>query len=123
VLVLRSPSSSYRRDCDNDSKWQQRQPALIRAWTVRSRYRGKGIGTGLLETAVMICQSKGWDGPVFDDAHANSARVLPAIFNGRFDAIEASARKTLERVKLSLSSPPGDSRYDGETTKRNPSPS
>jgi hypothetical protein len=34
---------------------------LLRAWTVRLRYRGKGEGKMLLEEAVKVAKAKGWD--------------------------------------------------------------
>ncbi|KAL2217488.1 acetyltransferase, GNAT family [Thermoascus aurantiacus ATCC 26904] len=71
---------------------------LIRAWTVKQRYRRKGVGTALLEEAVALCRAKGWDGPVFDDNHANAARVLPRMFNARFERTERWARGVLEGV-------------------------
>lgn len=45
--------------------------ALIRGWAVRLRYRGKGIGTGLLEEAVEIVNEKGGDGIDFAEEHAS----------------------------------------------------
>ena len=70
--------------------------AVIRAWTVRQKYRGKGVGGALLEEAVRFSREKGWSGPVFAVDHANSGRVLPQIFNGGFDAREKRARRALE---------------------------
>lgn len=72
---------------------------VIRAWTVERRYRGKGVGVGLLEEAVEMCKEKGWEGPVFDEEHANAKRVLPGLFNGGFERREKWARGVLERVK------------------------
>ncbi|GIK07799.1 hypothetical protein Aspvir_003468 [Aspergillus viridinutans] len=72
---------------------------VIRAWTVERRYRRKGVGVGLLEEAVGVCQEKGWEGPVFDEEHANAKRVLPGLFNGGFERREKWARKVLEGVK------------------------
>ncbi|OJJ50630.1 hypothetical protein ASPZODRAFT_126528 [Penicilliopsis zonata CBS 506.65] len=74
---------------------QKKQTGVIRAWTVKQRYRGKGVGRDLLEEAVKFCRDKGWEGPVFDDEHANSARVLPGMFNGGFDGGEKRAREML----------------------------
>jgi GNAT superfamily N-acetyltransferase len=71
----------------------------IRAWTVERRYRGKGVGVGLLEEAVEMCRQKGWEGPVFDEEHANAKRVLPGLFNGGFERREKWARKVLEGEK------------------------
>ncbi|OXV10523.1 hypothetical protein Egran_01717 [Elaphomyces granulatus] len=67
ALVLRSPpvsspstlpasASMSQGSSANDSN----KKATIRAWTVRMRYRKKGIGTGLLEAAVSQCRLRGW---------------------------------------------------------------
>jgi len=99
--------------------------AYIRAWTVKLRFRGKGVGTGLLEEAVRICHERGVDALEFAADHAStssslflispewlscqesnadgrgaidSARVLPSIFNGGFERREARARKMLDEV-------------------------
>ncbi|KAF4174882.1 hypothetical protein CNMCM8060_007995 [Aspergillus lentulus] len=78
---------------------QRKVNGVIRAWTVERRYRGKGVGVGLLEEAVEMCRQKGWEGPVFDEEHANAKRVLPGLFNGGFERREKWARKVLEGVK------------------------
>lgn len=72
---------------------------LIRGWTVKQRYRGKGVGQGLLEEAVKLCQTKGWSGPEFAEDHAHSARLLPATFNGPFNKGVRRAREALEKVR------------------------
>ncbi len=72
---------------------------VIRGWTVKRRYRRKGIGQALLEEAVKLCRANGWSGPEFADDHANSARLLPGTFNGGFSKRERQAREMLERVK------------------------
>ncbi|KAI9876760.1 MAG: hypothetical protein M1830_005763 [Pleopsidium flavum] len=71
---------------------------VIRAWTVRLKFRGKGVGTGLLEEVVRVCRERGVEGVEFAEGHANSGRVLPKIFNGGFERREAKARKMLEEV-------------------------
>jgi hypothetical protein len=103
------PNSGNNDDDDDDNDCVSTNNALIRAWTVKIRYRGKGIGTGLLEAAVETCQKRGWKGPFFDEAHANAARVFPGgggsakrtlfKFNSRFDALETKARSALEDAK------------------------
>ncbi|KIY03948.1 uncharacterized protein Z520_00640 [Fonsecaea multimorphosa CBS 102226] len=70
----------------------------IRAWTVKRIYRHKGVGQGLLEEAVALCQQKGWSGPEFAEDHANSANVLHPTFSGGFRKKERQAREMLERV-------------------------
>ncbi|PYI11973.1 hypothetical protein BO78DRAFT_392658 [Aspergillus sclerotiicarbonarius CBS 121057] len=44
---------------------------VIRAWTVEQRYRGVGIGKGLLEFGVRVCRERGARRVVFSDGHAN----------------------------------------------------
>ena len=43
---------------------------VLRAWTVRRRERGRGVGRGLLEEVVQVLLGRGVDGIVFDDHHA-----------------------------------------------------
>jgi Acetyltransferase (GNAT) family len=43
---------------------------VIRAWTIKMRYRGKGEGKMLLEEAAKVVQQKGGDGLVFAEDHA-----------------------------------------------------
>ncbi|KAJ5483093.1 hypothetical protein N7539_006539 [Penicillium diatomitis] len=70
---------------------------VIRGWTVLQRYRGKGVGKGLLEEAVQLCQRNGWKNLEFDAEHANAKRILPAIFDGPFEKREMRARRALEK--------------------------
>lgn len=72
---------------------------LIRGWTVKRRYRRRGIGRSLLEEAVKLCRDKGWSGPEFAEDHANSARVLPQALNGGFTKRERLAGEMLDKVK------------------------
>ncbi|KAH9882010.1 hypothetical protein J1614_001181 [Plenodomus biglobosus] len=87
---------------DNDAAKKRgrrrRGKAIVRAWTVKLKYRGKGVGEGLLEEAVKTAGEKGADGIIFDGDHANSTRILPAIFNGFLDKQEARAEKALRKV-------------------------
>lgn len=71
---------------------------VIRAWTVTQRYRGKGVGSGLLEEAMLVCQKRRWKGPEFDEEHANAKKVLPSLFNGPFERRERRARGALEKL-------------------------
>lgn len=77
---------------------RRRGKAVVRAWTVKLKYRGKGIGEGLLEEAVKVAGERGDDGIVFDRDHANSKRVLPAFYNGFLNKRELRAEKALEKV-------------------------
>jgi GNAT superfamily N-acetyltransferase len=98
---------------------RRRGKALVRAWTVKLKYRGKGVGEGLLEEAVKIAGERGADGIVFDADHASkfcrvpsiyccleyllitrtdSKRILPRVYNGYLNKQEARAEKALEKV-------------------------
>lgn len=78
--------------------------ALIRAWAVRIRFRGKGVGTEILEEAIKISREKlGNSAKIgFAAEHANSSMVLPEFFNGGFRKREARAAKCLERTLQSM---------------------
>jgi GNAT superfamily N-acetyltransferase len=60
---------------DNDAAKKRgrrrRGKAVIRGWTVKLKYRGKGVGEGLLEEAVKIAGERGADGILFDADHAS----------------------------------------------------
>ena len=73
---------------------------VVRAWTVRNKYRGKGVGTELLEEAVRITREKLGNsaGVGFAAEHANSKMILPGIFNGGFKRREGMAGRMLAGV-------------------------
>lgn len=105
---------------DNDAAKKRgrrrRGKALVRAWTVKLKYRGKGVGEGLLEEAVKVAGERGADGIIFDGDHASedprsfrstasqtnnaldSKRILPRVFNGFLARQEARAEKALHKV-------------------------
>jgi GNAT superfamily N-acetyltransferase len=60
---------------DNDAAKKRgrrrRGKAVVRAWTVKLKYRGKGVGEGLLEEAVRVAGERGADGILFDADHAS----------------------------------------------------
>lgn len=91
----------------------------IRGWAVRLRYRGKGVGTALLEDAVEEARKKGVESVEFADdhaseylllnmgrwlviaeliltVHADSMRILHDLYNGKFEKREQRARKALK---------------------------
>ena len=83
--------------------------AMIRAWTVRRRERGRGVGRGLLERLIDICaKEKGCDSIEFAPIglRAGADRVLPdwAIGGGLtklntvFDEEEARAEECLKDI-------------------------
>lgn len=72
---------------------------VIRAWTTKLRYRGKGIGGDMLREAVRVmrARSRREDATVeFAKEHANSVMVLPEMFNERFRRREEKAKRALE---------------------------
>lgn len=87
---------------------------LVRAWTVRLKYRHKGVGGALLEDAVSAAKKKGAESLEFAEDHASelcpmvneelaftnvlsdSKRVLPQFYNGTFDRKEAKAIDQLQ---------------------------
>ncbi|KAI0152492.1 hypothetical protein F4776DRAFT_35656 [Hypoxylon sp. NC0597] len=73
---------------------------VIRAWTVKLKYRHKGVGVDMLHEAVKVTREKcGKDAAIgFAKEHANSTMVLPEVFNGPFRKDEQRAAKTLEKV-------------------------
>lgn len=73
---------------------------VIRAWTVKLKYRNKGVGIDMLHEAVKVTREKcGKDAEIgFAKEHANSTTVLPEAFNGPFRKDEQRAAKTLEKV-------------------------
>ena len=65
---------------DNDAAKKRgrrrRGKAVIRGWTVKLKYRGKGVGESLLEEAVKVAGEKGADGILFDGDHASEFTPL-----------------------------------------------
>lgn len=88
-LSTDSPVSKYARPSER---------CLIRAWTVKQRYRGNGVGTVLLVHAVHMSYARTGDAPLFANNHAHSIRVLPAHFNARIKKLEKLAHKQLASV-------------------------
>ncbi|KAL4729715.1 hypothetical protein ACLX1H_004138 [Fusarium chlamydosporum] len=74
--------------------------AIIRGWTTKSRYRGRGLGGDVLSESVKIAKKAlGKDCIVeFASDHANSHKPLYTIFNGPFLAREAKAKRALAAV-------------------------
>ncbi|KAK1506674.1 acetyltransferase [Colletotrichum tamarilloi] len=95
--AVASTFSSRRRN----KAWSFRGgKGIIRAWTTKLRYRGKGVGTDMLDEAVRITRERcGKDAEVgFALEHANSRMVMPEFFNGVFRKRERWAAKTLDGV-------------------------
>lgn len=75
--------------------------AVIRAWTVKLRYRHKGIGTGLLEEAIRISrETLGRDAEIgFSADHANSKVLIPGVFTSPMKKRERDAIVMLEEIE------------------------
>lgn len=56
---------------------RKEKKAVIRAWTVKLRYRGKGVGRGLLEEGVRVAKEKGVGKVEFEREHASEFRPPP----------------------------------------------
>ncbi len=55
--------------------------ALVRAWTTRLKYRGKGVGKDLLEQVVRIAiEEMGCKDVLFDEKHASKSFFLFFVF-------------------------------------------
>jgi len=76
-------------------KWGR---GVIRGWAVRLRYRGKGVGTELLEEAVRNVERRGGEEIVFADDHANHKRILKPFYNAPMDRKENKYRAQLEDI-------------------------
>lgn len=103
---------------EKGSRRKRSGKGIVRAWTVRLRYRHKGIGRALLEEAVKIVGEKGGDGIEFAEDHASellkwrtpimvgdvltyadSHRILkPNFFNKAFDKKDQEARELLQEI-------------------------
>ncbi|KAI1377648.1 hypothetical protein F4677DRAFT_444236 [Hypoxylon crocopeplum] len=102
ALVLRlepNPAASAAKKRSRHSMLRGGR-GVIRAWTVKLKYRRKGVGVDMLHEAVKITRERcGKDAEVgFAKEHANSTMVLPEVFNGPFRKDEQRAAKALERV-------------------------
>ncbi|KAF2083255.1 acetyltransferas-like protein, partial [Saccharata proteae CBS 121410] len=82
---------------------RRRKRGVVRAWTVGLKWRGKGIGMGLLEEACKVVGGRGGDGIEFADEHANAVRVLHPFFNSPFDVRDERAREALKVAVRSTS--------------------
>ncbi|KAL8693411.1 MAG: hypothetical protein Q9218_001760 [Villophora microphyllina] len=77
---------------------KKEKKAVVRAWTVKLRYRGCGTGRGLLEEGVKAARERGCTKVEFDEGHANSHKLLPDMFNKGFERREKKAKGMLAQV-------------------------
>ncbi|KAJ5537676.1 hypothetical protein N7494_007155 [Penicillium frequentans] len=105
--VVTVPRDEYDSESDADADGYYHpahlEPALrpekvvIRAWTVLQKYRGNGVGLGILQFAIEYARELGLQGPDFSVDHANSLRALPKLFNGGMDRDDKHARDRLAK--------------------------
>ncbi|KAI0132218.1 acetyltransferase [Xylariales sp. AK1849] len=101
ALMLRlQPNPSLAGKKRNRASFMKGGKGVIRAWTVKLKYRHKGVGTDLLHEAVKVTREKcGKDAEIgFAKEHANSTVVLPEVLNGQMRKDEQRAAKTLGSV-------------------------
>lgn len=96
TIVLRMEPKTT---CDWDIPSSSHGKVLIRAWTVKHRYRGYGVGSALLREALLISLSRKCCGPFFADDHANSLHVLPERFNSFMNELDQLAHRKLRFIK------------------------
>ena len=84
---------------------------IIRAWTIRLRERGRGVGKGLMENVVEECVSRGADSVKFESGEGRAVveRVLPdggplLAFNRDFNRWEERAKEDLWRMVVGAKS-------------------
>ncbi|KAJ6115331.1 hypothetical protein N7486_001109 [Penicillium sp. IBT 16267x] len=103
--VVTVSRDEYDSDVDLDGNYHpvHLEPVLrpakvvIRAWTVLQKYRGSGVGLGILQFAIEYARELGLQGPEFAADHANSLRALPKLFNGGMDRDDKRARDRLAK--------------------------
>lgn len=98
TIILRFPEEEHG---GKKKKAKGLQTVLIRAWTVRIKYRRKGVGRALVEEALHMARKRcGADVRLeVDLKHANSGRVLNPVFNDGFDVRERWARRVVREVE------------------------
>lgn len=100
ALFLRLEPSSGHRGKRRGTQTMRGGKGVIRAWTTKLRYRGKGVGADMLQEAVRVTRERcGRDAEVgFAAEHANSQMVLPEMFNKPFRNGERKAAGALEKA-------------------------
>lgn len=91
TLILRVPTIPKIPKTETETKEQP----LIRAWTVKSDYRGIGEERALIHHAIRKCRESGWNDPIFANDYANSLRTLPQWFNTELDKLDSKAQTIL----------------------------
>lgn len=101
VVVLRLEGDElHRKKNKGGAQASKAGRGIIRAWTTKLRYRGKGVGSDLLHFAVQTTfRAFGPDASVeFDPNHPNSTHPLPDMFLRPFKRRQQKAAKALRQA-------------------------
>ncbi|MCJ1245503.1 hypothetical protein MMC30_002707 [Trapelia coarctata] len=71
---------------------------VVKAWTVRLRERGRGVGRGLLEEVAQIGHGRGWEGVRMIEGGIFDEKVLPGIYHRYFERRMDRARVLVGEV-------------------------
>lgn len=109
AIILRPYLAEPEAEEDKTSKKSTSKAPLggtIRAWTVRMKYRNKGVGGDLLRSAVIALQTiQGKSAEIsFDDEHANSTKMSSEMFNRTFHKRDSRAKAALKHAELDCES-------------------
>lgn len=89
------------------------EKVVIRSWTVLQKYRGSGVGLGILQFVIEYARDLGLQGPQFAVDHANSLRALPKLLNGSMDRDDKRARDRLAKeIRKSVAGQQGNGKKD-----------
>lgn len=99
VQPVDDTSSTTSKKTSRKSNVSSQPKTEIRGWSVKRRYRGKGVGAALLEDAIKIAHDKGWaqGGIELAKDHANSKVVLPTLFSGFVQANDTRTRQYVQK--------------------------
>lgn len=71
---------------------------VVKAWTVRLRERGRGVGRGLLEELARVGKERGWEGVGVVDRGVFDEKVLPGIYHRWFERRMKRARELVQEI-------------------------
>lgn len=71
---------------------------VVKAWTVRLRERGRGVGKGLLEEVARVGKERGWEGIGVVEGGVFDEKVLPGVYHRWFERRMERARGLVQEV-------------------------
>lgn len=71
---------------------------VVKAWTVRLRERGRGVGKGLLEEVARVGKERGWEGMGVVEGGVFDEKVLPGVYHRWFERRMERARGLMQEV-------------------------